>query len=163
MHNGIIKKIRFFDDKDSNLIGSIVPLLTHMKTQRNEFIYRRGNHPTSIYFITTGRVSFYLEKKNIAFKDMIEGGYFGDMDIIFKRKRRCSMLSTTNSDFLTMSKQIFEDVITKDYPEVYEEMTLIAVEREKKIQTAKEHALIEYEEMMKSRGESITPYRKYKM
>ena len=94
---------------------------------------------------------------------MIEGGYFGDMDIIFKRKRRYSMLSTTNSDFLTMTKSIFEDVITRDYPEVYEEMTLIAVEREKKIQKAKEYALLEYEEMMRGRGANITPYRKYKM
>jgi hypothetical protein len=28
MHSGIIKKVRFFDDKDSNFIGSIVPMLT---------------------------------------------------------------------------------------------------------------------------------------
>lgn len=27
MHAGIIKKIKFFDDKDNNFIGSIVPLL----------------------------------------------------------------------------------------------------------------------------------------
>lgn len=76
---------------------------------------------------------------------MIEGGYFGDLDIIFKRKRRYSMLSISQSDFLTMTKSIFEDIIIKEYPEVYEEMTLIAVERKKKIQSAKEYALIEYE------------------
>lgn len=45
MHYGIIKKIRFFDDKDSNLIGSIVPLLTPLKTNQNEYIYRKGSHP----------------------------------------------------------------------------------------------------------------------
>jgi hypothetical protein len=28
MHSGIIRKIKFFDDKDNNFIGSIVPMLT---------------------------------------------------------------------------------------------------------------------------------------
>ena len=152
MHNKVIKKIRFFDDKDSNFIGSIVPLLTPLKTIRNEYIYRRNSHPTSIYFITHGRVSFYLEKRCITFKDMMEGGYFGDLDIVFKRKRRYSMISTMESDFLSMTKQIFEDVIVKDYPEVYEEMTLIATERERRIQAAKIIALVEYEEKIKEEG-----------
>jgi CRP-like cAMP-binding protein len=58
---------------------------------------------------------------------MIEGGYFGDLDIIFKRKRRYSMLSITQSDFVILTKQIFEEIIIKEYPEVYEEMTLVAV------------------------------------
>jgi len=37
-------------------------------------------------------------------------------------------------------------VIIKEYPEVYEEMTLIAVEREKKIVSAREIALKEYQD-----------------
>ena len=163
MHNGVIRKIRFFDDKDSNLIGSIVPLLSPIKSLKNEYIFKKNGHATAIYFIINGRVSFYLENKGIAFKDMIEGGYFGDLDIIFKRKRRYSMLSTANSDFLTMTKQIFEDVIIKEYPEVYEEMTLIAIEREKKIQSAKQVALQEYEDFMKFKGAKESPYSVYKL
>lgn len=146
MHNGVIRRIRFFDDKDSNLIGSIVPLLSPSKSHRSEYIYRRNGHATAIYFIVSGRVSFFLEERALAFKDMVEGGYFGDLDIIFKRKRRYTMLSTTECDFLTMSKYIFEDVIIKEYPEVYEEMTLVAVEREKKIAAAREIAIKEHEE-----------------
>jgi hypothetical protein len=45
MHDGIVKKIRFFDYKDHNLIGSIVPLLTPLKTNQMEYIYRKGSHP----------------------------------------------------------------------------------------------------------------------
>jgi CRP-like cAMP-binding protein len=104
MYFGVIKRIRFFDDKDSNFIGSIVPLLTPSKAARYELIYKKDSHPHAIYFITMGRVSFYLERKKIAFKDMIEGGYFGEVDIIFKRKRRYSMLAIADSDFLIMTK-----------------------------------------------------------
>ncbi|CDW72811.1 cation channel family protein [Stylonychia lemnae] len=144
MHRGIIKKIRFFDDKDNNFIGSIVPLLNPLKTFRHEVIYKKDHHPNSIFFITQGRVSFFIERKNIAFKDMIEGCYFGDIDIIFKRKRKYTVISAVDSDFLTFSKTIFEDIIQKDYPEIYEEMTIVAYEREKRIKDAKKKALKEY-------------------
>jgi hypothetical protein len=61
-----------------------------------------------------------------------------------------------------MAKQIFDDVIIKEYPEVYEEMTLIGIEREKKILAAKNIALQEYEEMMRIKGTLDSPYRKFK-
>ncbi len=137
MYFGVIKKIRFFDDKDNNLIGSIVPLLTPFKAAKYEFIYKKNSNPSSIFFITKGRVSFYLARKGIAFKDMVEGGYFGDLDIVFQRKRRYSMISTVDSDFLVMKKFIIKDIIVKEYPEVYEEMSLVAVEREKRVKAAK--------------------------
>jgi CRP-like cAMP-binding protein len=149
MYFGVIKKIRFFDDKDNNLIGSIVPMLSPLKSSQYEYIYKKNSHPASIYFITKGRVSFYLQKKAIAFKDMIEGGYFGDLDIIFARKRRYSMISTAGeSEFLILTKQIIEDTIIKEYPEVYEEMSIVALEREKRIKAAKQIALKEYNEML---------------
>lgn len=31
MYNGIVKKIRFFDDRDSNFIGAVVPMLAPLK------------------------------------------------------------------------------------------------------------------------------------
>ena len=68
---------------------------------------------------------------------MVEGGYFGDLDIVFQRKRRYSMISTVDSDFLVMKKFIIKDIIVKEYPEVYEEMSLVAVEREKRVKAAK--------------------------
>lgn len=104
MYNGIVNKIRFFEDKDSNFIGNIVPLLTPLKVQKYDIIFRKGNFPNAIFFITSGRVSFYLEKKNITFKDMIEGGYFGDIDIIVRRPRLYTVIATEDTDFLTLSK-----------------------------------------------------------
>ena len=45
MYFGVIKKIRFFDDKDNNLIGSIVPLLAPLKVAEYEYIYKKNSHP----------------------------------------------------------------------------------------------------------------------
>ena len=93
MHDGVIKQIRFFDDKDSNFIGAIVPLLTPLQTEPFDIIYKKGSHPTAIFFITSGRVSFFIEKKNLAFKDMIQGGYFGEIDIVFRKVRAFTVRS----------------------------------------------------------------------
>lgn len=119
MHNGVITKIKFFDNKDSNFIGTVVPLLTPLNVKKNDFIFRKGNHPNTIFFITKGRISFYIEKKKLTFKDMNAGGYFGDVDIIVRRPRLYTVIATEDSEFLTMSKQTFEEVIIKEYPEVY--------------------------------------------
>ncbi len=68
---------------------------------------------------------------------MTAGGYFGDIDIIYKRQRTFTVRSHVDTDFLTLSKQIFEDVLVVEYPEVFQEMAVIAFEREKRIRLAK--------------------------
>lgn len=141
MHNGIVTKIRFFDDKDNHFIGSVVPMLIPLKVHKYELIFRKGNHPNTIFFITCGRASFFIENKNVSFKDMIDGAYFGEIDIIFRRLRKFTVIASTESEFLTLSKQIFEDTIVKEFPEVYEEMTMLAYERDKRIKIAKKMAL----------------------
>lgn len=60
---------------------------------------------------------------------MIEGAYFGEIDIIFRRTRTFTAIASTDTDFLTLSRQIFDDVIVKDFPDIYEEMQMIAFER----------------------------------
>lgn len=141
MHSGIVRKIKFFDDKDSNFIGSVVPMLTPLKVNKYEIIFKKGNHPNTIFFITKGRVSCYIENKNVAFKDMTEGGYFGEIDIIYRRSRTLTCIAYSDTEFLTLSRQAFDDIIVKDFPDIYEEMQLIAFEREKRIKTAKKMAL----------------------
>lgn len=93
MHDGIIKKIRFFDDKDNAFVGSVAPMLQPRCAKKNEIVFRKGMHPNAIYFVTSGRVSFYHERKKLAFKDMGEGGYVGDIDIIFRRVRSFTVYS----------------------------------------------------------------------
>ena len=61
-----------------------------------------------------------------------------------------------------MSKQIFEEVIINEYPEVYEEMTLVAFEREKRIYSAMQIALQDYQDVMERQMDYDSPYRRFK-
>ena len=111
MHDGIITKIRFFNEKDSSFIGAVVPMLNPRKSLQHHFIFKKHNHSHMMFFITKGRISFIIEKRLLPFKDMLEGGYFGEIDIIFKRTRSYTTRSAVDTDFLTLSKTLFEEVI----------------------------------------------------
>ena len=54
MYGGIIKKIHFFDGKDPAFIGLIVPLLSPLFVEADDFIFRKGNHPNYVFFIVKG-------------------------------------------------------------------------------------------------------------
>ena len=45
MYKGLIKQVPFFENKDKVLIASLVPLLTPLKINSNEFIYQKGEFP----------------------------------------------------------------------------------------------------------------------
>lgn len=64
---------------------------------------------------------------------MLTGAYFGEIEIINKTPRRFTTCAAVATDFLTLSKQIFETYIIEEYPEIVMEMQDIAIEREKRI------------------------------
>jgi CRP-like cAMP-binding protein len=68
-----------------------------------------------VFFIAKGRVSFIVERYNIAFKDMIEGGYFGEIDILFKRHRSFTVISAVETELLTLTRDVLEYVIAKEH------------------------------------------------
>lgn len=84
-----------------------------------------------MYFITKGRV-FFVNEDYIPFKTMILGSYFGEIEIIYKTKRSQTTVAAEDSDLLTLAKQIYENVIVKEYSEIHEEIKFIANIRNEK-------------------------------
>lgn len=69
---------------------------------------------------------------------MIIGSYFGEIEIIFKTKRYHTTVAAENSELLTLSKQIYESIIMKDFYEIHEEIKFIAgVRHEKNMEAEK--------------------------
>ena len=116
----------------------IVPLLVPLKAEVDEFIYTKGSHPSSIFFLTKGRVSFVLDRADdLSYKDMLTGAYFGEIEIIKKCTRMFTVKATLPSDFLTLQKAVFENYIEGEYKEIFAEMVFIAERRLEKIKMAK--------------------------
>lgn len=105
-------------------------------------VYSKGLHSSAIFFVTKGRVSFCLEEESdIGFLDMIMGSYFGEIEVIKSIPRLFSVKAAEHTDFLTLSKQVFELYLMNEYPATFEEMSKVAILRQEKITIAEQIAL----------------------
>jgi hypothetical protein len=62
----------------------------------------------------------------IPFRSIVKGSYFGEIDIIEKQKRYYTVITGELSEFLVLSKQIYENLIVKEYPEIDSELKYVA-------------------------------------
>lgn len=50
---------------------------------------------------------------------MINGSYFGEIDIILNRKRKFNALCETECELYYLTKFDFENIILSDFPHIY--------------------------------------------
>ena len=91
------------------------------------------DHPYDIYFIVKGRVNFVMDIGECVFKTWPQGSYFGEIEVIFQKKRICTAKAGFDCDLFTLNKKFYQQIIFNDYPEIHKRLTDLAVEREKKI------------------------------
>jgi CRP-like cAMP-binding protein len=95
----------------------------------------KGDHPYEIYFICSGRVDFLLDIGECVFKAWPRGAYFGEIEIIFDKRRICSAKSSprADTDLFILNKKYYQTLIHNDYPDIDKELRDIAIERETRI------------------------------
>ncbi len=93
-----------------------------------------------VFFLTEGRVVFITDD-DIPYKEMVRGSYFGDGDILFKRKRSTTAKASVESHMLTLSKQAFEAIVVPEYPELVVIMKKVARERDSRFEQAENRML----------------------
>jgi len=69
------------------------------------------------------------------FKSWPNGAYFGEIEIIFDKRRICSAKAApdTDCDLFTLSKKLYETLLRHDYPDLNRELKKTALERENRI------------------------------
>ena len=135
IHDGAIGKLPFFQTNESTFVASIVPMLLPLRTEANEYLYLKGDHSYEIYFLCSGRVNFLMDIGECVFKAWPRGSYFGEIEIIFGKRRICSAKSCpdTHCDMFTLNKKYYQTMIHNDYPGIDKELRLLAHERQNRI------------------------------
>lgn len=103
---------------------------------QGETIYLLDDHPYDIYFILNGRVNFLLDASACIFKSWPQGSYFGEIEIIFQKKRICTVQAEEECDLFTLNKKFYHTKIFNDYPEIEKQLRELAIERQAKIDDA---------------------------
>ena len=69
------------------------------------------------------------------FKSWPRGAYFGEIEIIFDKRRLCSAKAApdTDCDLFTLNKKYYQTLIHHDYPDINKDLRKTALEREFKM------------------------------
>lgn len=136
MYDGAVARVSFFQNRSPEFIAGVIPYLRYLYLDASDLIYQVGDDSDEIYILLRGRVAFMQDNTDIIFKSMLQGAYFGDVEVILRCKRLCSCLMEWEGELLVMSKSMLRR-IAGDFPEVYTEMEQLAINRREKLLASK--------------------------
>lgn len=151
MFDGLPKNIFFFYERTEAFITDVVPKLNLLQTIENEVIYRKGEHATEMFFIGEGRVSFVFGEDSLEFKSMVQGSYFGEIELLEKASRVFTVVSEVPCKFLVLNAGVFKYTMNK-FPDVAEVIRKEALKK-KKSNTKSLEDIIDVIEMVEIRKE----------
>ena len=137
MYDQASERIPFFQKRSPEFISTIIPYLRYMFVEADEYVYRKNDDSDEIYFILNGRVALVTGFLQTVFKTMLEGSYYGDVELLLKEKRLCTSKVECDTELLVMPKPVRTSqmvrYIAEDFPEVFAEMMTLAEKRRTKI------------------------------
>lgn len=74
----------------------------------------------------------FQSSDKLLFKIMTNGSYFGEVDIIFRRKRVYHLATASDCDLYILSRTEFENIVMNEYPHIFQEMKTLALKREER-------------------------------
>ena len=138
IYDGVANKVLIFKDRDPDLVSNLIPKMTPMKIKKNEFVYKKGQFPTSIFLLFSGRV---VEMDNgINFREYSVGSYFGETEILKNCPRKFSIKTLEDCQLMAIERNDLLNT-AKYYPELKIDLISCAIVKEiKTMQTLRKVA-----------------------
>ena len=127
--------IPFFSKKDKVFLANFIPLLTPLNVLIGEYVYKKNEYPSLFYILLKGRVNLISSK--LVYKTIIEGSYFGEIEIFQNCTRICTLQAAEYLDLLMLTRQSFEQVM-KTFPDIEAEMRETAIEKLRRIKQSEQ-------------------------
>ena len=156
MYLNLNRKLVFFTGKEDSFLAEFMPWLSPIKFNKRDIIYHKNESPMFgilfffllllstnlinylVYFIVSGRVALITGKYNTCFKTLVEGSYFGEIEIYENSSRATTVQACTECHLLTISKDDFEGIMSI-FPDYDKEFREIAQKKLEKINESLEH------------------------
>lgn len=121
-------RVSIFKDASEEIISDIVLQLKPEIYIPGDYIFREGDIGDKMYFISYGSVEIYSESAKKQITVLNEGGYFGELALLFSGERTASARALSFCDLYSLDRNTFLATIQK-YPEFSEKVKVIAEER----------------------------------
>jgi len=128
MHQGAVKELTYFTEKEHAFVSMIVPFLKHFFVPCMSMVYSLGDYADEVYFISKGWCGVVYGPENYLVKKLQRGSYFGDIEVIQGVTRKYPVMAGVDVDLLVMSKKLLATV-QREFLHVYQEMVDVATMR----------------------------------
>ena len=128
LNRDIIQKVPLFKGASDSLIREIVLELKPFVAMPGDYIFRKGEVGTSMYFISLGTVDVVTEDDGPVLATLTEGSFFGEIALLMSTPRTASIRAASYSDMYTLDKEKFDRILEK-YPEFAQTIREMARQR----------------------------------
>lgn len=121
-----LRLIELFSDIDEGFLELLSGHLVSECYEANQIVFTEGDRADRFYFIVYGKVKVFVEDKER--RVLCQGDYFGEIALLYETLRTATVRTQTPALFLTLSRNLFQKLLTQ-YPSVYSEIEQTALYR----------------------------------
>lgn len=140
MFNNAAEKIDFFSSRGKSFIIDIFPRLNSISLVCGQALFYKNDTADDVYFLVSGRVTLTITSSYIPFREIVQGSYFGEVDILQETRREFSSIVSQNAEIVTMDKRVFWGMM-EHYQNIAAEVMELAEKRKDDILRCQESAL----------------------
>jgi len=123
----VIESVPFFREASESFLREVADSLRPIVVTPGEFVFRFGDSPRYMYFISIGSVEA-LGADGEVIGTLLAGDFFGEMALLEKRRRNASIRALEYSDLYVLDAAAFDHILT-NFPEFKSVMESVANER----------------------------------
>lgn len=137
VYSELLEKIEFFHDKPHAFLIQILSNLKPLFLKKGDEVYREGDLSKEVFFILKGRIVSKCQDKFGLLRTVIfmEGGYFGETDVILRRGRSENAFAETDVEIWKLKKEDFLEAL-RNFKEIEFEVEKLVYEKIKVRRTA---------------------------
>lgn len=129
VYGDTVKKIKFFNEiPKKDFVWAVLPILVTIKFGLHDIVYIEKDLANEVYFIKTGSIKMSYKKQKIG--SVVEGDYFGDIEVLLNLNREFTAKADTEVELLVANKKKLEKILNR-FPDVKSEMLNNANEKRK--------------------------------
>lgn len=125
----ILSRMRLLRSLDRDALAAIEKSSVYKKYSPYEQIIDRDSSSTDVFFIVRGRariVNYSVTGREIAFDDLTEGDYFGELSALDNRPRSANVMALVESLLVALPQWTFRQVLERHPAIALEVMTRLA-------------------------------------
>ena len=141
-----IEKNKFFFDRPVEFITAVLRFLRPLRLKPKEVVYRKGDYSDELFFIMSGEIVSFATYKtvDVPFEELVEGDYFGDIEIFFSDLRESSAKAVKKSEILALYRDDLFNNVLQNFELLKIPLIFQAKFRKEKLLKKKNEALAEH-------------------